>query len=71
MTESIESGALVRIGPMFHGKTGEMLERGYGNMVFEYVGPTRHSYSSVIRELEYGTTWHVNNSRLTVIGDAS
>lgn len=66
----LEPGTKIYIGPLYNGQ-GKMIEAGYGDKVFEWVGPTRHPYNSVVRELDYGTTWHVNNNRITPVKEAT
>lgn len=57
-SETFEAGTVVDILP---DRDGCNFLNGHGWVV---VGPTRHAYAVVVREPEYGTTMHINVSRL-------
>jgi hypothetical protein len=59
-----EKGTPVRVLPETVGAyavSADMVERENS---WVFVGPTRHPYAAVIRETRYGTTKHVDRTRL-------
>jgi hypothetical protein len=56
-------GTIVNILP----ETGRMAQNFVNMTGWTVVGPTRHPYSVVVREPDYGTTVHVNVKRLEVV----
>lgn len=40
---------------------------GGADDLWEFVGPTRHPYSAVIRETQFNTTVHIERERLVAL----